>query len=177
VQILELPTLRSLIQNSSKELMANYQLTGLPPILFYITTFRGPCRQHPVSPVAAKTCLPIRCIETGCITPLFITQQRLYTLQVQLSRCLFRVPCLATGLYTIIQTTQLFKHTAAPCPTISLSYHGKWYIRIRSNSIITVYNSVTPCRLTHIHRYLSSSSGNEENIGPNTSPNKKHFAT
>jgi hypothetical protein len=47
------------------------------PILFFITPRRGPRRQHPVSPVACVTvatgtCLPIRSLETGCITPLFI---------------------------------------------------------------------------------------------------------
>jgi hypothetical protein len=47
------------------------------PILFFITPWRGPRRQHPVFSVAcvtvaAGTCLPIRCLKTGCITPLFI---------------------------------------------------------------------------------------------------------
>jgi hypothetical protein len=44
------------------------------PILFYITSLRGPHRQHSISPVAcvtvaARTCLPSRCPVTDLISP------------------------------------------------------------------------------------------------------------
>jgi hypothetical protein len=54
---------------SSAELVA--------PILVFIIPWRGPRRQRPIFSVAwvtvaAGTCLPIRCLETGCIISLII---------------------------------------------------------------------------------------------------------
>jgi hypothetical protein len=61
-------------------------------IIFLIITLHWPSTRHHYKGnyivvfvfVAAGTCLPTRCLETGCITPLFIRllhSQRLYTLQ------------------------------------------------------------------------------------------------
>jgi hypothetical protein len=70
------------------------------PVLFFITPWRGPRRQHSVFSVAcvtvaAGTCLPIRCLETGCLTPLFI-----HLLHSNgCTRHIINVPCVFTEWY------------------------------------------------------------------------------
>jgi hypothetical protein len=59
-------------------------------------------------------CIPIRCLETGCITPLFIRPLHNNGCTCYLLRCLLRGLCLATGLHA---TTDLavFTNLNIPC--------------------------------------------------------------
>jgi hypothetical protein len=70
----------SFLQKSSSELTANSELNSVAPIRFLITTLHGPSRKHRFQQkiyvvcvfVAAGTCFRICCLETDCVTPLFI---------------------------------------------------------------------------------------------------------